>query len=90
MTDRLIKRSLAIAGHKTSLALEGEFWSALEREALDEGVSIARLVAEIDAGRVRLTPKRSLASAVRVWLLNRARAPRVMVERSASIMSHRA
>jgi predicted DNA-binding ribbon-helix-helix protein len=74
MTDRLIKRSLAIAGHKTSLALEAEFWSALETEAVYEGVSVARLVAEIDAGRVRLTPRRSLASAVRVWLLNRARA----------------
>jgi predicted DNA-binding ribbon-helix-helix protein len=73
MTDRLIKRSLAIAGHKTSLALENEFWRALETEAGRQGVSIARLVAEIDSGRVRLTPQRSLASAVRVWLLNRAR-----------------
>lgn len=78
MTDRLIKRSLAIAGHKTSLALETEFWSALETEADGEGVSVARLVAEIDAGRVRLTPRRSLASAVRVWLLNRARAVQTM------------
>lgn len=74
MNDRLIKRSLAIAGHKTSLALEDEFWNALEHEARDEGVSVARLVAEIDAGRVRRTPGRSLASAVRVWLLHRARA----------------
>ena len=74
MTDRLIKRSIAIAGHKTSLALEREFWNALEGEAHDEGLSVARLVAEIDAGRVRQTPRRSLASAVRVWLLHRARA----------------
>jgi len=73
MTDRLIKRSLAIAGHKTSLALEDEFWRALETQARDQTVSVARLVAEIDAGRIRLTPGRSLASAVRVWLLNRAR-----------------
>lgn len=73
MTDRLIKRSLAIAGHKTSLALENEFWRALEHEAMRQGLSLARLVAEIDSGRVRLTPKRSLASAVRVWLLHRGR-----------------
>jgi predicted DNA-binding ribbon-helix-helix protein len=73
MTDRLIKRSLAIAGHKTSLALETEFWRALEQEAGKQGLSLARLVAEIDSGRVRATPSRSLASAVRVWLLNRTR-----------------
>ena len=78
MTDRLIKRSLAIAGHKTSLALEHEFWNALEHVAKDEGLSIARLVAEIDAGRVRATPRRSLASAVRVWLLHRAREMRAV------------
>jgi predicted DNA-binding ribbon-helix-helix protein len=74
MTHKLIKRSLAIAGHKTSLALEDEFWSVLEHEANRQGLSVARMVAEIDAGRARLTPKRSLASAVRVWLLNRSRA----------------
>jgi len=73
MTDRLIKRSLAIAGHKTSLALESEFWSALEAQARDQNVSVARLVAEIDTGRIRATPRRSLASAVRVWLLSKAR-----------------
>ncbi|MGD2133177.1 MAG: ribbon-helix-helix domain-containing protein [Maricaulaceae bacterium] len=70
---RLIKRSLAIAGHKTSLALEREFWTALDREAAHSSKSVARLVADIDAERIRSTPQRSLASAVRVWLLGRAR-----------------
>lgn len=72
--SHLVKRSLAIAGHKTSLALEPEFWSALERAADGAGKPLARLVAEIDAGRADGAPGRSLASAVRVWLLTQARA----------------
>lgn len=68
----LVKRSLAIAGHKTSLALEPEFWAALEREAREEALPLARLVAKIDSERDRRAPGRSLASAVRVWLLTRA------------------
>ena len=70
---KLIKRSLAIAGHKTSVALEREFWTALEREAAHQGKSLAAVVAEIDATRIRATPRRSLASAIRVWLLGRSR-----------------
>lgn len=71
MERHLVKRSLAIAGHKTSLALEPEFWSALEAEARAKGAPLARLVAEIDETRSRANPARSLASAVRVWLLTR-------------------
>lgn len=70
----LVKRSLAIAGHKTSLALEPEFWSALDEEARRHDTPVARLVAQIDSGREGQAPGRSLASAVRVWLLARARA----------------
>ncbi len=72
MSGHLVKRSLAIAGHKTSLALEPEFWSALEIEARSRSSSLARLVGEIDRGRAAGHPERSLASAVRVWLLTRA------------------
>jgi predicted DNA-binding ribbon-helix-helix protein len=72
MSGHLVKRSLAIAGHKTSLALEPEFWSALELEAKARGCSLARLVAEVDKVRADGHPDRSLASAVRVWLLTRA------------------
>ncbi len=74
MSKHLVKRSLAIAGHKTSLALEPEFWDALESEANEAGKSLARLIADIDATRAQGAPDRSLASAVRVWLLGRARA----------------
>jgi len=66
----LKKRSLSIAGHQSSLALEPEFWAALDAVAEETGRSVPALIAEIDSGR---SPDRGLASAVRVWLLNRAR-----------------
>ena len=63
------KRSLSIAGHRTSIALEPEFWAALDEAAAADGRSMAVLITEIDNGR---DPERGLASAVRVWLLKRA------------------
>jgi len=47
----LKKRSLLLAGHATSLALEPEFWTVLEAMAEAEGLSLAGLVARIDADR---------------------------------------
>ena len=60
------KRSLTIAGHRTSISLEPEFWDALTAQAKTRGTSVAELVGEIDAGR----GTRNLSSAIRVWLLN--------------------
>ncbi len=60
------KRSMSIAGHRTSVALEPEFWAALEGLAVARGVSLASLVAEIDGAR---SPDRNLASAIRVTIL---------------------
>lgn len=65
MTGGLRKRSLMLAGHSTSVALEPEFWTALERLARHEGVSLAALVAGIDQSR----GDRPLASACRVRAL---------------------
>jgi len=65
----LKKRSLSIAGHQSSLALEPEFWAALEAAAADRKCSVPALIADIDAER---DPDQGLASAVRVWLLKRA------------------
>lgn len=64
----LVKRSLAIAGHRTSLALEAPFWRRLEALAAARGVSLSRLVAEIDAGRGGA----NLSSALRVFALENA------------------
>jgi predicted DNA-binding ribbon-helix-helix protein len=64
----LQKRSLSIAGHRTSLALEPEFWSALAVAAARRGLSLAGLVDEIDRAR----GGGNLSSAVRVFLLAEA------------------
>lgn len=65
----LQKRSMRIAGHRTSLALELQFWAALERIARDRGVSLPSLIASIDEVRAKESPEASLASAVRVFVL---------------------
>jgi predicted DNA-binding ribbon-helix-helix protein len=63
-----LKRSLTIAGHRTSISLEPEFWAALTVAAVSNGKSISSLVSEIDQQR----GTRNLSSAIRVWLLNNA------------------
>ncbi len=65
----LQKRSMRIAGHRTSIALEPEFWEALERIARARPASMPAVIAAIDAKRAEETPDASLASAVRVFVL---------------------
>jgi predicted DNA-binding ribbon-helix-helix protein len=67
-----VKRSVTIAGHATSISLEPIFWAALDRAAVEEGVPVNALVARIDAVRIRISDPPNLASAVRVWLFERA------------------
>ncbi len=62
----LVKRSFALAGHRTSVALEPEFWAVLEAQAASQGVSLSRLVTDLDAAR---GADRPLASALRVFAL---------------------
>ncbi|MDR3532605.1 MAG: ribbon-helix-helix domain-containing protein [Rhodopila sp.] len=62
----LIKRSFSLAGHRTSVALEAEFWTVLARLAQARGQSMSALVAAADAAR---EPDRPLASALRVMAL---------------------
>jgi predicted DNA-binding ribbon-helix-helix protein len=62
----LVKRSFSLAGHRTSVALEPEFWDALAVGASRQGITLSALVAEIDAVR---GPDRPLASALRVWII---------------------
>lgn len=61
----LRKRSLQLAGHNTSLALEPEFWSVLETMARGRGISLAGLILDLDRSR----GQRPLASACRVAAL---------------------
>ena len=66
----IIKRSVAIAGHRTSVSLEAPFWDALKDVAARRAVSVQALVAEIDARRGRA----NLSSAIRVFVLGELRA----------------
>jgi predicted DNA-binding ribbon-helix-helix protein len=61
----LKKRSFTLSGHRTSVALEAEFWAVIEASAQKEGNSLAALVAQIDASR----GQRPLASALRLYAL---------------------
>ena len=63
----LQKRSVNLAGHATSLALEPEFWAVLDAAAAEDGLSLSSLVARIDEAR----GERPLASACRVFALER-------------------
>lgn len=65
----LEKRSLSIAGHRTSLALEPEFWAVLDAAAARNLVSLPQLIAWIDQTRAESAPDQPLASACRVYAL---------------------
>ena len=66
-----IKRSIQIAGHKTSISLEPVFWDMLREAAELEQIAINALVARIDAERIKAETPPGLASAIRVWLVSR-------------------
>jgi predicted DNA-binding ribbon-helix-helix protein len=61
------KHSVSIQGHRTSVSLEDVFWDGLKRAAQEEQKPLAQLIADIDTARGC-----GLASALRVWLYNRA------------------
>ena len=64
-----VKRSVTIAGHRTSLSLEPEFWDALNQLAAARKLSLAGLVAAIDEARGQT----NLSSALRVEILRATR-----------------
>ncbi|WP_245479717.1 ribbon-helix-helix domain-containing protein [Hansschlegelia zhihuaiae] len=65
----MVKRSVVVAGHKTSVSLEDAFWHALKDIARERSVSLRSLVAEIDANR----RGGNLSSAVRLHVLDHYR-----------------
>ncbi len=67
-----VKRSVEIAGHKTSISLEPIFWDMLRAAAETEGVPINAIVARIDGERIQAETPPGLAGAIRVWLVSRA------------------
>jgi predicted DNA-binding ribbon-helix-helix protein len=65
-SSRIVKRSLVIAGHRTSISIEDAFWRRLRRIALERGLSLNRLAAIVDASR----GDANLSSAIRVFVLD--------------------
>ena len=69
MNQAIKKRSVEIAGHRTSLTLEAAFWRTLKRLAARDKISINKLIERIDRNR-----HGNLSSAVRVYVLERLEA----------------
>ena len=68
-----VKRSVTIAGHATSISLEPLFWTALAEAADADALPLNALVARIDAARILEADPPNLASAIRIWLFEKAR-----------------
>ena len=66
MNSPVIKRSIVIAGHKTSVSLEDAFWNGLKDIAVSRHMTLSELVATIDTGR----PHGNLSSAIRLFVLS--------------------
>jgi predicted DNA-binding ribbon-helix-helix protein len=67
-----IKRSVEIAGHKTSVSLEPLFWDLLRQAAEREQVPVNALIAQIDEERISAETPTGLAGAIRLWLVANA------------------
>ncbi len=67
--SRIVKRSIKIAGHDTSVSLEDAFWGALREIATAQNVAVSELVSRIDKER----QNKNLSSAIRVFVLDRYR-----------------
>jgi predicted DNA-binding ribbon-helix-helix protein len=70
MKSPVVKRSIVIAGHKTSVSLEDAFWKGLKEIASGRNMTLSDLVATIDGGR----RQGNLSSAIRLFVLDHYRA----------------
>jgi predicted DNA-binding ribbon-helix-helix protein len=66
MKSLVIKRSIVIAGHKTSVSLEDAFWNGLKDLAHDQEITLSNMVGQIDTGR----QQGNLSSAIRLFVLD--------------------
>jgi predicted DNA-binding ribbon-helix-helix protein len=69
MKSSVIKRTVMVGGHKTSISLEDEFWRGLKEIAQARGASLAQILAEIDTMR----QQKNLSSAIRLFVLSHVR-----------------
>ncbi|MET0165378.1 MAG: ribbon-helix-helix domain-containing protein [Vicinamibacterales bacterium] len=79
MKSRILKRSIEIAGHKTSVSLEDAFWDSLREIGQKREMTLPKLVAAIDAERQH----DNLSSAIRLFVLDFYRAKLSEAERTA-------
>jgi predicted DNA-binding ribbon-helix-helix protein len=70
MESPVVKRSIVVAGHKTSISLEDAFWKGLKEIATGHDLTLSEMVTVIDSGRVQ----GNLSSAIRLFVLDYYRA----------------
>ncbi len=70
MKSPVVKRSIVIAGHKTSVSLEDAFWKGLKEIATGRGLTLSEMVGEIDSARAQ----GNLSSTLRLFVLDHYRA----------------
>lgn len=75
MKSPIVKRSIVIGGHKTSVSLEDAFWRGLKEIARAQRVTLSKMVADIDKSR----SQSNLSSAIRLFVLDRLRNPVVEI-----------
>jgi predicted DNA-binding ribbon-helix-helix protein len=66
MKSAVVKRSIVVAGHKTSVSLEDAFWKGLKEIAAAKGLTLSEMVGAIDSARAR----GNLSSALRLFVLD--------------------
>ena len=76
MKSPVVKRSIVVAGHKTSVSLEDAFWGSLKEIAQAQGATVSQTVTEIDKTR----QYSNLSSAVRLFVLDRVRTGTGLIE----------
>jgi predicted DNA-binding ribbon-helix-helix protein len=69
MKSPVVKRSIVVAGHKTSVSLEDAFWRGLKDIASSRGMTLSDMVAAIDSHRQH----GNLSSAIRLFVLDHYR-----------------
>ncbi len=69
MKSPVVKRSIVVAGHKTSVSLEEAFWDGLKEISREQGKALSELVSEIDDRR----QQSNLSSAIRLFVLDHFR-----------------
>jgi predicted DNA-binding ribbon-helix-helix protein len=65
-STNVVKRSVVVAGHKTSVSLEDAFWNGLKEIALGQDATLSSVVGKIDTGRL----EGNLSSAIRLFVFD--------------------